>query len=113
MLCWLVFVQSASIRAATKLPSPGAPLNVVRALCSHFCSFCLLFWRGFGQDDTHDSIEDARTAMRIHDRYLALIEEGPQALNDAIDHVYETGHRLKWKTRGVTSPSPRGARGRT
>ena len=65
------------------------------------------------QDDTHDSIEDARTAMRIHNRYLELIEEGPQALNDAIDHVYETGHRLKWKTRGVTSPSPRGARGRT
>ena len=51
--------------------------------------------------------------MRIHNRYLELIEEGPQALNDAIDHVYETGHRLKWKTRGVTSPSPRGARGRT
>ena len=54
------------------------------------------------QDDTHDSIEDARSALLVYNRYLQLVADpDPCALQKAIDHVYETGHRLKWKVRSM------------
>ena len=54
------------------------------------------------QDDTHDSIEDARSALLVYNRYVELTQDpDPHALARAIDHVYETGHQLKWKTRSM------------
>ena len=44
----------------------------------------------------------ARSALLVYNRYVELVADpDPRALQKAIEHVYETGHRLKWKVRSM------------
>lgn len=47
------------------------------------------------QSDTHDSTEDARTALQLYKRYLELESEG--AIPASLASLYETGKSLHWK----------------
>jgi len=52
------------------------------------------------QEDTHDSIEDARTALKLHSKYKDLT--GDQiAFQDVLKNLYEEGRKYGWKV-----PSP-------
>jgi PAB-dependent poly(A)-specific ribonuclease subunit 2 len=44
---------------------------------------------------THDSIEDARTALRLYHKYLELKEAG--TLQDTLRDIYDKGNSLGFK----------------
>jgi PAB-dependent poly(A)-specific ribonuclease subunit 2 len=44
---------------------------------------------------THDSIEDAVTALRLYKKYLELKKEG--RVMDALTQMYDLGKELSWK----------------
>ena len=48
--------------------------------------------------DTHDSIEDARTALQLYQKYLELQQEG--TLDEAIQQLYEVGRETHWEIPG-------------
>lgn len=48
------------------------------------------------QQDTHDSIEDARTALQLYRKYLKLKEQG--VFEDFLNNLYDEGRKLNWKT---------------
>jgi len=47
------------------------------------------------QGDTHDSIEDARTALLLYRKYTQLKEDG--SFEDVLQDVYFTGRTTQWK----------------
>ncbi|KAJ3262967.1 poly(A)-specific ribonuclease [Chytriomyces hyalinus] len=47
------------------------------------------------QQDTHDSIEDARAALLLYKKYLALAKEG--AFEQVLDAIYEDGRKYNFK----------------
>jgi DNA polymerase III epsilon subunit-like protein len=47
------------------------------------------------QQDTHDSIEDARTALQLYHQYMELKQKG--TLQQCLMQLYETGHRSGFK----------------
>jgi hypothetical protein len=51
------------------------------------------------QSVTHDSIEDARTALHLYHRYQQMELEGN--LSKALKELYEVGKSLQWKVPGV------------
>ena len=55
------------------------------------------------QSETHDSVEDARTALALYRCYQRLQAQGGQALNDAIQQMYEAGRQAGWKVPGAES----------
>jgi len=48
--------------------------------------------------DTHDSIEDARTALELYQKYLELVDEG--SLEMAINQLYDIGRETQWVVPG-------------
>jgi len=48
--------------------------------------------------DTHDSIEDARTALVLYQKYLELQAEG--VFEQALEDMYEVGRDLNWEVPG-------------
>ena len=54
------------------------------------------------QSTSHDSIEDARTALKLYSRYLELKAEGMEHVRLTIKGLYEAGRRLGWKIRDET-----------
>lgn len=45
--------------------------------------------------DTHDSIEDARTALVLYQKYLELQAEG--VFEQALEDMYDVGRDLNWE----------------
>ncbi|KAJ3127637.1 poly(A)-specific ribonuclease [Physocladia obscura] len=61
------------------------------------------------QQETHDSIEDARTALLLYKKYLALKDAG--TFKSVLDEVYEEGRRVNFKP--VPPPTPVAGKTRT
>lgn len=51
------------------------------------------------QGETHDSIEDARTALQLYRKYLELSPPGsePEEFRKVLKGLYEKGRKLDWK----------------
>ena len=60
------------------------------------------------QSTSHDSIEDARTALKLYRKYKSMASEGidPQA---AIKEMYDKGRALQWKIPEDEGEQPQGA----
>ena len=52
------------------------------------------------QSETHDSIEDARTALQLYRKYLELTEQDPEAWQRELKRLYSEGRSLQWKVPG-------------
>jgi len=50
------------------------------------------------QTDMHDSIEDARTALRLWLKYEEIKERGE--VEEALEWIYKTGYETGWKAEG-------------
>ncbi len=50
---------------------------------------------GASQTETHDSIEDACTALALYQRYVQLRAEGE--FEDTLQGLYALGHATNWK----------------
>ncbi|KAM8975802.1 PAN2-PAN3 deadenylation complex catalytic subunit PAN2 isoform 2-T2 [Pelodytes ibericus] len=51
------------------------------------------------QGETHDSIEDARTALQLYRKYLELSKNGtePENFRKVLKGLYEKGRKMDWK----------------
>ncbi|XP_035378442.1 PAN2-PAN3 deadenylation complex catalytic subunit PAN2 isoform X1 [Electrophorus electricus] len=65
------------------------------------------------QSETHDSIEDARTALQLYRKYLELSRAGQDEFRKVLKGLYEKGRKLDWKVPESDSTdgqgSPKGA----
>nr|CAB3264643.1 PAB-dependent poly(A)-specific ribonuclease subunit PAN2 [Phallusia mammillata] len=68
-----------------------------------YISLRFLAWYFLGekiQKDMHDSIEDARTALKLYKKYLELTDHGKnmsEFTQNILNKLYEEGRRLEWK----------------
>ncbi|KAI8846356.1 ubiquitin carboxyl-terminal hydrolase-domain-containing protein [Chytridium lagenaria] len=71
-----------------------------RKLSLRFLSWSLL--RSDIQMDSHDSVEDARTALQLYKKYLELMQQG--VFEDTLERLYEEGRTYNF--RPPTRPQP-------
>ena len=65
-----------------------------------YISLRFLAWYFLGitiQSSTHDSTEDACTALRLYQRYKELMQKGEQEFHGTLNRLYETGRSLAWQ----------------
>jgi hypothetical protein len=48
------------------------------------------------QDEIHDSIEDAKTALQLYRHYEAVCALGPEHLQATLQDLYAYGSRTNW-----------------
>ncbi|EOD31589.1 hypothetical protein EMIHUDRAFT_231780 [Emiliania huxleyi CCMP1516] len=73
--------------------APGKRRISLRFLAFHMCEIHM----SNRLHDTHDSIEDARTALQIYDKYVELRAQGQAVLDAAIDELYRVGREMSWE----------------
>ena len=56
------------------------------------------------QRDTHDSIEDARTALKLYRVYERLVAGGEDAFREKLDQIYKYGYRNNWTINEAVPP---------
>merc|ERR1711924_386817 len=44
--------------------------------------------------DTHDSVEDARTALALYNKYVELDRDG--LVQETIQNLYDVGYQMQW-----------------
>ena len=49
------------------------------------------------QKESHDSCEDARTALLLYRKYQELKARGPGVVEEMLQELYESGRRYNWK----------------
>ena len=64
-----------------------------RKISLRFLAACLL--DANIQGETHDSIEDARTALLLYQRYLEI--EKADRISEVLHRIYEYGRMVDWK----------------
>ncbi|XP_050952397.1 PAN2-PAN3 deadenylation complex catalytic subunit PAN2 isoform X2 [Labeo rohita] len=61
------------------------------------------------QSETHDSIEDARTALQLYRKYLELSHNGGQEeFRKVLKALYEKGRKLDWKVPDIDTADGQG-----
>jgi PAB-dependent poly(A)-specific ribonuclease subunit 2 len=55
------------------------------------------------QTKTHDSIEDANTALMLYHRYIELVRE--DAFDDVLNDIYSVGRSKQWRYEALGSPA--------
>lgn len=87
-------------------------------LLTSYVIFCVSMLNGFLnvyldlniQSETHDSIEDARTALQLYRKYLELSHNGRQEeFRKVLKALYEKGRKLDWKVPDVDSADGQGS----
>ena len=64
------------------------------------------------QSSSHDSVEDARMALRLYDKYAEIVRAGGKpAVHDMLSALYERGRSVHWRTpyeeaAGDSKPAP-------
>ena len=69
-------------------------------------SLRFLAWHFLGetiQSGAHDSIEDAKTALRLYRKYEELEKEGK--VNASLELVYDVGMKHQWKVPNSKTPT--------
>lgn len=62
------------------------------------------------QGETHDSIEDARTALQLYRKYLDLSRGGgSDEVRKVLKGLYEKGRQLDWKVPDADTGDGRGS----
>ncbi|KAK6190508.1 hypothetical protein SNE40_002365 [Patella caerulea] len=57
------------------------------------------------QSFTHDSVEDARTALRLYLKYKELDDESKEKVQASIKEMYEVGRKTQWKIPDIEEDS--------
>eukprot|EP00941_MAST-03F_sp_MAST-3F-sp1_P002694 g2694.t1 len=84
-----IYVPEKQVRDTVELfKLPGQRFISLRFLAAY-----LLNWNV--QSDEHDSIDDARAALLLFQKYEELKEKG--LLQSTLHSIYEEGHKSKWK----------------
>lgn len=77
-----------------------------RKLNLKFLAWCVL--KEKIQEDTHDSIEDATTALKLWRKYQEFVDAG--VLEQMLDNIYATGREVGFRAPGSKDVKPGGGR---